>query len=109
MDPYVFEPLISTGLPIAASAGTAIYAYFANRSRAAAKEITDLRAEVDALEKRVDKLETEMQHLPDKDMVSDLRLAIAKLEGTVSTLGEKVSGVARTVGVIDDVLRKGAA
>jgi len=105
---YYINSFLSTVLPIAASAGTAIYAYFANRSRAAAKEITDLKAEVDALERRIGKIENTLEHLPNKDMISELKLAMSELAGTVAVMGEKVTGVAHTVGLIDESLRREA-
>ncbi|MCK3776456.1 hypothetical protein MZK49_06905 [Ensifer sesbaniae] len=49
-----------------------------------------------------------VKHLPDKDTVMELKLALAELKGTVSTLGETVGSVSRTVHRIDDYLRQKA-
>jgi hypothetical protein len=57
-------------------------------------------------DRRVQTVESELKHLPDKDMVMDLKLAMAELKGTVSTLGETVGSVSRTVHRIDDYLRE---
>jgi hypothetical protein len=59
-------------------------------------------------DRRVQTVESELKHLPDKDMVMDLKLAMAELKGTVSTLGETVGSVSRTVHRIDDYLREDA-
>lgn len=56
-------------------------------------------------DRRIQSAETELQHLPNKDTVMDLKLALAELKGTVATLGESVGSISRTVHRIDDYLR----
>jgi hypothetical protein len=63
---------------------------------------------LDAVEARTAKLEGELKHLPDKDAVNDLRLAIAELKGTVGRLDSTVTTVGRTVDRIDAYLREKA-
>lgn len=55
---------------------------------------------------RVQSLESEMKHLPDKDSVVELKLAMAELKGTVGRLDESLGSVQRTVLRIDDWLRQ---
>jgi septal ring factor EnvC (AmiA/AmiB activator) len=104
------------------TAGGYAYAWFASRTRATAAEIeairsdiqtraklndfADLEAKVSEQEKRIAKLENEMIHLPSKDMVTEIKLAISELKGSVGQLGEKVSGMSRIVNVIDETLRE---
>lgn len=59
-------------------------------------------------DRRVQRVEDELKHLPDKDSVLELRLALSELKGTVNTLGETVGSVSRTVHRIDDYLRQKA-
>ncbi len=84
--------------------------------KALEKRIDGLEKEkVPALEKtsvnhdrRIQRVEDELKHLPDKDTVVELRLALTELKGTVNTLGETVGSVSRTVHRIDDYLRQKA-
>lgn len=87
------------------SAATAIFAWISTRSKAKADELEKLELRINEQDKAILTLKNEMQHLPDKDLVTDIRLALAKLEGTVGQFGEKLSGVAHIVGVIDESLR----
>jgi uncharacterized coiled-coil protein SlyX len=97
-------------LPVLLSIGGpaigAVYTFFATRSARADKALADIGKRLDEVEKRVQTLESEMAHLPNKDLITELRLALAKLEGTVGALNERVGGVAHTVGLIDESLRR---
>lgn len=57
-------------------------------------------------DRRIQALEGELKHLPDKDTVTDLKIALAELRGIVATMGETVGSVSRTVHRIDDYLRE---
>jgi uncharacterized protein DUF2730 len=92
-------------LGVFVSGATAIFAYVANRSKAKAQELEKLELRITEQDKLILTLQNQMQHLPDKDLVTDIRLALAKLEGTVGQFGEKLNGVAHLVGVIDETLR----
>lgn len=102
-DPRSFVTLLSILISSAAS----IYAWVAQRSKAKAEEIDRLEGQITELNERLLKLEGEMAHLPNKDMITEIRLALSDLRGTVGTLGERVAGVAHTVGLIDETLRNG--
>lgn len=97
----------------------AVYTWWIGRQKDHKAEIEGLRAALTeaererreagtATELRIAKLENDMRHLPDKELVTDIRLALAKLEGTVGQFGEKLTGVAHIVGVIDESLRNKA-
>jgi hypothetical protein len=103
-DPRSFVTLLS----LLANVGTAIYAWIAQRNSAKAKEIDDINAAIVGLDKRITKLEGDLQHLPDKDMVMEIKLALSELKGSVGQLGEKVAGVSHIVGVIDEAIRNGS-
>lgn len=59
-------------------------------------------------DRRIQSSEAELKHLPDKDTVMEMKLALAELKGTVGTLTESVGSVSRTVHRIDDWLREKA-
>lgn len=127
--------------PIAISVAGAIYSYFASRRQADEKKLvalgermekadlqltaaaynttalTTLDVTVDQHEKRLLQLEGELKHMPGKQDVSDLKLAISELSGTVGRLEEQLKGsvgrldeavgsIGRTVHRIDDYLRE---
>jgi len=106
MEPIDLGSVMPVLLSIVGPGVGAVYTYFATRSARADKALADLGKRIDELDKRVGKLEGEMAHLPNKDLITELRLALAKLEGTVGALNERVGGVAHTVGLIDESLRR---
>jgi predicted nucleic acid-binding Zn-ribbon protein len=58
--------------------------------------------------RRIQSLESDMKHMPAKDDVIELKLALAKLEGTVGRLDENLGGVSRTVRRVEEYLLKEA-
>ncbi|MEZ5790486.1 MAG: hypothetical protein R3D34_06755 [Nitratireductor sp.] len=58
--------------------------------------------------RRIQTLENDMKHMPVKDDVIELKLALAKLEGTVGRLDENLGGVSRTVRRVEEYLMKEA-
>jgi len=93
--------------PIAALIATAnaIYTFLTAGSRQNAEEIREAVSTLAAHDRRIQAVESELRHLPDKDSVVELKLALAELKGTVGTLSESVGSVQRTVHRIDDYLR----
>ena len=95
---------------IAISLGGVFFAWLTAGSKDNAKQIDALRQSNEHItaehERRIQTLESEMRHLPDKDTVIDIKLSIAKLEGAFGRLDEKLGGVARTVQRIDGYLKE---
>ena len=89
--------------------GGAVYAWLTASGNKALKKASDVEAGVNALEKRVAVLELEMEHLPSKDDIAELKLSLADLKGSVNVFGESLAGVQRTVSRIDGYLRKDPA
>lgn len=57
-------------------------------------------------DKRISRVEHDLQYLPSKNEMHDLQLVIVRLEGTVGRLEEKVTGIGHTVGNLDSYMRK---
>ena len=89
---------------IAISLATTIYAFITSRSRVNAEHLKTVDGSLKSHDRRIQKMENEIEHLPDKDDVVELKLAMAKLEGTVGRLDDSLKGVDRTVRRIDDFL-----
>jgi len=87
--------LISTVLSVAA----VIYVFFTSASKRNTTTLADH-------ETRVAAIENELKHLPDKDDVTDLKLEITRLTGTVGRLDEATKGISRVVTRIDSYMMK---
>jgi len=97
-----FSGLISTLLSI----GAIFYTWLTARSAANAKTLQQHSATLNAHDRRIQTVEGELKHLPDKDAVTELKLAIVELRGTVKAMDAQLGAVGRTVANIDGYLRK---
>jgi uncharacterized coiled-coil protein SlyX len=95
------------------------YTILSNRSRAAKDEFVKfqervtlkeeaLLARIDQLEDRVSKTEGELKHLPDKETAHRLEMAVARLEGRLETMDERLKPVAAMAARMQDHLLDGA-
>lgn len=73
----------------------------------------DLRSEFDtlrdqdaAVERRVAKLEVQMQQVPDKEAMHDLQICVARVEGTMSRLSERLDGTEKLFQRMERVLQR---
>ena len=62
--------------------------------KADASACTFLAEKVDRLEDRATRIEKDMEHLPDKDATNKLNVALARIEGEMSTLSERIKPIA---------------
>jgi ABC-type nickel/cobalt efflux system permease component RcnA len=60
-------------------------------------------------DRRIQSLEEELKHLPNKEMVHQIQLAIARMEGHLGKVEASGAATERTVRRIDDYLSKGPA
>lgn len=88
------------------SVGTSVVLFVGSGSKANASKLDKQEAKLIEHDRRIQTVEAEMKHMPDKDTVTDLKLALSELRGTVNTLGEAVGSISRTVHRIDDYLRQ---
>lgn len=58
------------------------------------REITEMKAELDDLKNRAAHVESQLEHMPDKDVSHRLEMAIARLEGRLETMDERMKPVA---------------
>ena len=107
---------IAPYLALALAAGTAlaqIKSFFSSGEKQLQKDIATNSELISGQEKklvehdrRIQKVENEMTHLPDKDSVMELKIALTEMRGSFSTLSETVNSVSRTVHRIDDYMRQ---
>ena len=79
--------------------------YLRQPSKDNSVKIEDLSEGQQILVRRVDRMETQIENMPTKDDISDVRLALSDLRGTVSTTEEIVKTVRRATFDLNDWLR----
>lgn len=85
---------------------TSVYAWLTSKAKANSEHLKSVDKKMIDYDRRIQAIEGEMKHLPDKDGVNDLKLALAELRGTVGALTESLSGVSRTVRRVENFLMK---
>jgi len=101
---------IKTVLDIASffiAIGVGVYTWAMSRDKATQTEIKELHTEKDEIKDRLTAIEKDIEYLPDRDSLHRTDLAIAEMKGDISTMAESFKGIARTVRLVDDFLRKG--
>lgn len=91
---------------LAISVGGFIYAWLTSRSKVNAEHLKSVDATLSNHALRIQAIEGELKHLPAKDDVTDLKLALAQLGGTVGRLDESLNGISRTVRRVEDFLMR---
>lgn len=85
---------------------TAAYAWVTSRAKANSEHLKTVDEKLVNHDRRIQSVESELNHLPSKDDVNSLNLAIADLRGTVGRLDESVSGVSRSMRRVEGYLLK---
>ena len=91
---------------LAISLLTSVYAWITSKAKANAEHLKAVDAKLVDLDRRVQSIESELKHLPNKDDVNELKLAMAQLDGTVGRLDESLTGISRTVRRVEGFLMK---
>lgn len=110
---------IPNWISIIIAAAALIYTILSGRSRAAATDLERQRSEsigrheqlaskVERLDDRLATVEGEMRHLPDKDTAHRMEMAIARLEGRLETMDERLKPVAAMASRMQDHLMETA-
>lgn len=81
-----------------------IYAWITGRDKATQKELRDLRDDLQNMERRISRAESEMAHLPDKESVHRVELAVSGMRGDLRTISESWKPVGKTVQRLEEFL-----
>ncbi|SNY91380.1 Protein of unknown function [Cohaesibacter sp. ES.047] len=81
------------------------FAIWRQPSKDNSDKLHEQEQEIQGLERRVGRVETQLEHVPSKDDFTALQLSLSELRGTVSMTEEIVKTVRRTTQNIDDWLR----
>ena len=88
------------------SVGSAVYAFVTARSKTNSERLDAIDKRLGGHADRIQNLESEVKHLPNKDEVNNLQLSLTRMEGAVAVLTERIEGIGGTVTRIDSYLRK---
>lgn len=103
MDLALLTPWIAAALSIIALLGQA-KTFFGSEGKAAAAELKALRATVEDQGRRLQNVESEMRHLPDRDAQHRVELALAEMNGRFAALEEKLKPIAATSARLHELL-----
>lgn len=76
-----------------------------NNARELAKKLDEIRDSLKGHDRRIQTVESEQRHLPSKEDLHELNVAITSLAGDLKTQSTELESVSRTVRRIDDHLR----
>lgn len=88
------------------SVGSIVYTRITAGSTANKAVLEDHGARLTTHAERLAQIENDIKHLPPKDDVTELKIAIAELKGTIGKLDTHLTSIASTVVRMDDYLRK---
>lgn len=86
------------------SIGSSIYAWLTGRAKEAHGRIDGLERRLNAAEQRISAIEGDIEHLPDKDATHRMEMAIARLEGRLEVMDERLKPVASIANRMNDIL-----
>lgn len=105
MDLSIIMPWVGAILAFIAL-GTQVKAFFGSGEKKLEERMEKTEKTLVDHDRRVQRVEDALPHLPSKDSVHELKLAIVEMAGKMSTQSETLGSVSRTVHRIDDYLRQ---
>ena len=87
--------------------GAAVYAWITAKSKTNSESIGNLAKSVSDLTRRVDHVEDEVGHLPDRDSVHKMELSISEIRGEIGKMTASFEAVERTAHRIENYLLNG--
>jgi len=88
------------------SIASLIYTWITARSRQNETQIRKQEEKLVEHDRRIQSVESELDHLPNKDEITGLRLAISEVSGRLGRMEESNAGLVRGVRRIEDYLLK---
>lgn len=71
--------------------GGIIYTWITARAKNNSSEILAIKEAQKHHDRRIQNIESELKHLPGKDEVHKLNIAVTEMRGTISTIGNQIS------------------
>lgn len=85
-------------------AALGIYAWWTSRSRATTSAINQVEIRMEELNRRVDKVEHDISHLPDHDDIGDIHEKVNQVATTMSNVQGELGQMNKTLGLINEYL-----
>ncbi|MFD1330244.1 DUF2730 family protein [Mycoplana ramosa] len=105
MTPAEISQYLGLALAVIALLGHA-KGYFSSGEKNLTSRTEQVEGKLVEHDRRIQRIEDELKHLPSKDQVNDIKLAMSDLKGTVAVLGESMASVSRTVHRLEDYLKE---
>jgi hypothetical protein len=84
--------------------GVGLYSWIMSQGKATAGEIKTLKDDFNGLRMQVNTLEAQMEHVPSKESVHRLEIAITELAGDMKSLAEVIKGAAHAARRVEEYL-----
>lgn len=100
------EPIVPwlAAIALIISLGTSITTFLTSGSKRNAEDLRDIRKQLNAHERHLERIDGEMAHLPDHQVVSELKLAIESMRGVMNVQAETMASISRTVQRVEQFL-----
>lgn len=103
--PSVLSPWLGL-VALAVSLGGTLYAWFTSRSKVNAEHLKVVDTTLAEHGKAIQAIEGELKHMPAKDDVTELKISMAEIKGSVAVFNEGMGSLSRTVRRIEEYLMK---
>ena len=88
------------------SVSGAFYAWLTRGSKDNSEQIGKLDSRMDDMSTRLQSVEHELKHMPDRETISDLRVSVEGLKAGLNAMGSQTQTMAASVRRIEDYLLK---
>lgn len=91
-------------IAIAISLGTGAYAFMTSKSRVNEEHLKRVDERLSDHDNQITSIKNDLKHLPGTDDVTELKLGLVELKGTVGRLEENMGSTSRTVHRMEEFL-----
>lgn len=103
MDLQIIMPWIAAALSFS-SLASQLYVVFTSPSKKNAEDIVGIRRNQAEHDRRIQRMEDEMKHLPDRETTHRLELLMEKMSGRLDTVDEKLKPIQALGDRLNEVL-----
>lgn len=85
--------------------GSTIYVWLMSRTKVNEEHLKSVDKDLVDHDRRIQAVEGELKHLPAKDDVNDLKIAMAEMKGAIGRIDETMNGLGRSIRRVEDYLQ----
>lgn len=105
MNPTIVKEWLGV-MALLISVGGFLYAWITSRSKTNSEQLDQLDVRVDELVSRMQAVEQELKHMPDRETIADLRISVEGVKARLSGMEQQATSTAAGVRRIEDYLLK---